>query len=173
MHSKRILPVRGLRGAPAGTLAAPLAAPLAGTLAATLAATLMVGLAGPASAGVSGPAFYVDHVLYRTVATPTDLSGTGAPEQSYDSIYSFGSAQPSVAESAPGHRGYNGGRWQVHLVALPHGHDAALASGDLDHDGVLDALDEVMAALAAGDAVDTGVVKWFVCTVNPVPAGQS
>jgi hypothetical protein len=58
-------------------------------------------------------------------------------------------------------------------VALPHGYEAALASGDLDHDGVLDALDEVMAAMAAGDAVDTGVVNWFVCTVNRVPASQS
>ena len=37
--------------------------------------------------GVSGPAFYVDHQLYRTVATPTDLSGTGAPAQSWDTIY--------------------------------------------------------------------------------------
>ena len=134
--------------------------------------TGMVGLAGPAAAGVSGPAFYVDHVLYRTVATPTDLSGTGAPDHSFDSIYSFGSAQRSVADSAPGYRDFNGGRWQVHAVSLPHGYGAALASGDLDHDGVLDALDEVMAAMTAGDAVDTGIVKWFVCTVNKVPASQ-
>jgi hypothetical protein len=131
-----------------------------------------IGAAGSASAGVSGPAFYVDHVLYRTVATPTDLSGTGAPDHSFDSIYSFGDAQRSVAESAPGYRDYNGGRWQVHAVSLPNGYDAALSSGDLDHDGVLDSLDEVMAAISAGDAVDTGVVKWFVCTVNPVPASQ-
>jgi hypothetical protein len=27
-----------------------------------------------------------------------------------------------------------------------------------------------MAALTAGDAVDTGVVRLFVCTVNKVPA---
>jgi hypothetical protein len=33
----------------------------------------------PATAGVSGPAFYVNRQLYRTVGTPTDLSGTGAP----------------------------------------------------------------------------------------------
>ena len=53
------------------------------------------------AAGVSGPAFYVDGVRYRTVATPTELSGTGAPASSWDTIYSFGSAQPSVATSAP------------------------------------------------------------------------
>lgn len=152
MHIKRIL----------GTTAA---------LAAT--AAVAIGGAGQASAGVSGPAFYVDHVLYRTVATPTDLSGTGAPDQSFDAIYDFGGAQRSVAESAPGYRDFNGGRWQVHAVSLPNGYDAALASGDLDHDGVLDALDEVMAAINAGDAVDTGVVKSFVCTVNKVPASQT
>lgn len=126
--------------------------------------------ASAATAGVSGPAFYVDGVLYRTVATPTDLSGTGAPEHSYDIIYSFGSAQRSVATSAPGYTDYNGGRWAVHAVTLPNGHAAALASGDLDGDGVLDSTAEVMAALTAGDAVDTGVVRLFVCTVNKVPA---
>lgn len=145
----------------------------ASALTALAAGAAAVGFAGPATAGVSGPAFYVDHVLYRTVATPTDLSRTGAPDHSFDAIYSFGAAQPSVAESAPGYRDYNGGRWQVHAVSLPNGHDAALASGDLDHDGVLDSLDEVMAAMAAGDAVDTGVVTWFVCTVNRVPAGRA
>lgn len=129
--------------------------------------------ASPASAdGVSGPAFYVDHVLYRTVATPTDLSGTGAPDQSFDTIYSFGGAQRSVATSAPGYPDFNGGRWQVHAVSFPNGYAAALAAGDLDHDGVLDATNEVMAALQSGKAVDNGIVKMFVCTVNKVPPSQ-
>jgi hypothetical protein len=128
------------------------------------------GAAG--AAGVSGPAIYVDHVLYRTVATPTDLSGTGAPAQSWDTIYNFNGVQRSVATAAPGDRDFNGGRWQVHSVSLPHGYAAALASGDLDHNGVLDADDEVLAAMAAGDAVDNGIVKYFVCTLNKVPPGQ-
>ena len=147
-----------------------------GTVAAAVlgAASASVALSGgAASAGVSGPAFYVDHVLYRTVATPTDLSGTGAPSGSYDTIYSFGAAQRSVATSAPGYRDFNGGRWEVHAVSLPHGYGAALASGDLDGNGVLDATDEVVAAMAAGNLVDTGVAKRFVCTVNPVPASQA
>ena len=134
---------------------------------------LLAGTSAASAAGVSGPAFYVDHVLYRTVATPTDLSGTGAPDHSFDTIYSFGSVQRSVATAAPGDPGYNGGRWQVHAISLPHGYAAALATGDLDHDGVLDAANEVQAALAAGDAVDMGVVKLFVCTVNKVPANQA
>lgn len=135
---------------------------------------MTVGTSGGAlAAGVSGPAIYVDHVLYRTVATPTDLAGTGAPAQSWDTIYSFNGAQRSVATAAPGDTDYNGGRWQVHALSLPHGYAAALGSGDLDHDGVLDSDQEVMAAMAAGDAVDEGVVKYFVCTLNKVPAGNA
>lgn len=148
MHTKRILAALALTG------------------------TAVTMAAGAASAGVTGPAFYVDGELYRTVATPTDLSGTGAPAHTYDTIYSFGDAQRSVADSAPGYTDFNGGRWAVHAVTLPHGYAAALASGDLDGDGVLDSTAEVMAALAAGDAVDTGIVKWFVCTVNKVPASS-
>jgi hypothetical protein len=138
--------------------------------AAGLAVGAAAGLAGPASAaGVSGPAFYIDHVLYRTVATPTNLAGTGAPDHSFDAIYTFAD-QRSVAEAAPGDPGFNGGRWQVHAVAVDD-YAAALAAGDLDGNGVLDALDEVQAALASGHAWDTGIVKEFVCTVNKVPGG--
>src|SRR5215203_5722634 len=112
--------------------------------------------AGPASAaGVSGPAFYVDHELYRTVGTPTDLSGTGAPDFSFDAIYAFAD-QLSVAEAAPGDPGFNGGRWQVHSVVVDD-YAAALAAGDLDDNGVLDAVDEVEAALDSGEARDVGV----------------
>jgi hypothetical protein len=145
---------------------------VAGAAAALVGASL--GTSGSAvAAGVSGPAIYVDHVLYRTVATPTDLSGTGAPAQSWDTIYNFNGAQRSVATAAPGDRDFNGGRWQVHAVSLPHGYAAALSSGDLDHNGVLDSDEEVMAAFAAGDAVDAGIVKYFVCTLNKVPAGTA
>ncbi len=144
------------------------------SLRALAAAALALGAAGvavaPASAaGVSGPAFYVDHVLYRTVATPTDLSGTGAPDSSFDAIYAFAD-QRSVAEAAPGDRGYNGGRWQVHALDVAD-YGALLEGADLDGNGVIDALDEVHAALSSGLATDTGIVKEFVCTVNKVPRG--
>jgi hypothetical protein len=147
-------------------------------LTAAAAATAALGgvltAAVPASAsGVSGPAFYVDHELYRTVATPTELSGTEAPAQSWDTIYNFFGVQPSVATAAPGDTDYNGGRWQVHKVSLTGSYADALASGDLDGDGVLDSDTEVLAAIAAGDLVDDGVVKYFVCTVNPVPASEA
>ncbi len=135
------------------------------------AAGAVLGLTAPAqAAGVSGPAIYVNHVLYRTVATPTDLSGTGAPVQSWDTIYNFFGAQRSVATAAPGDQGYNGGRWQVHKVSSPRGYPEALNAGDLDSNGVLDSADEINAALASGALVDDGIVKYFVCTLNKVPA---
>jgi hypothetical protein len=132
------------------------------------AAALTLGLATRALAGVGGPAFYVDGELYRTVGTPTDLSGTGAPH-AWDNIYKFDGVQTNVAEAAPGDTDYNGGRWQVHLLSFPDGYAAALADGDLDGDGVLDSAEEVGAALAAGSAVDEGVVKQFECPAIPLP----
>src|SRR2546429_4757679 len=73
------------------------------------------------SGGVTGPAFYVDGQLYRTVNTPTDLSNTGAPDSSFDTIYQFFGAQPyNVATAAPGDPGYNGGRWRGVRPTFPH-----------------------------------------------------
>ena len=92
-------------------------------------------LTAAAAAGVTGPAFYVDGQLYRTVNTPTDLSGTGAPAHAWDTIYDFGGNQMNVATAAPGDRGYNGGRWQVHALSFPSGYAAALAAGDTNGSG--------------------------------------
>lgn len=130
-------------------------------------------LAAPAHAGVSGPAFWIDGSLYRTVATPTDLSGTGAPESTYDAIYSFAGEQANVAEAKPGDTDFNGGRWAVHELAFPSGYAAALASGDANGNGVIDSTAELDLTFTAGTAVDTGnIVKRFVCTVNRIPANR-
>jgi hypothetical protein len=141
----------------------------AATGAAALVAAAGLALASPAYAGVTGPAFYVDGDFYRTVGTPTDLSATGAPGHAWDIIYDFGGLQPNVAEAAPGDVDYNGGRWQVHALSFPMGYGAAVADGDLDGDGVLDSTDEVAAAVAAGSAVDGGVVVQFECPAIPLP----
>jgi hypothetical protein len=147
------------RTAPAAILAAVPAAALAG-----------LALAGPAQAGVSGPAFWIDGELYRTVATPTDLSNTGAPDSTFDAIYSFAGNQRNVAEAKPGDRDFNGGRWQVHQLAFPSGYAAALASGDVNANGVIDSTSELDMAFTNGTAVDTGqILRTFVCTVNRVP----
>jgi hypothetical protein len=134
-----------------------------------LATATILGIGSPAFAGVGGPAFYVDGQFYRTVGTPTDLTGTGAPAHAWDVIYEFAGAQPNVATAAPGDRDYNGGRWMVHALAFPDGYLAAVADGDLDADAVLDSDQEIQTALAAGSAVDAGVVKQFECPAIPLP----
>jgi hypothetical protein len=123
-----------------------------------------------AQAGVTGPAFYVNGTVYRTVGTPTDFSRTGAPESSFDTIYEFSGAQMNVATAAPGDRGFNGGRWRVHLLGWNSDYRATVAAHDLNDNGVLDTNAEVWGALAdggSGGATDLGVVKTFECPVIP------
>ena len=110
---------------------------------------------------MTGPAFYVDGQLYRTVNTPTDLSNTGAPASSFDTIYQFFGVQPfNVATAAPGDAGYNGGRWLVHGLEFDD-YAAAVDAFDSNGSGDFDSDEEVAAALAAGAATDIGVVKSF------------
>jgi hypothetical protein len=140
---------------------------LVSVLAATLAGagTAAAGGAG----GVTGPSFYVDGVLYRTVGTPTDLSGTGAPAASFDTIYDFGGNQPNVATAAPGDPGYNGGRWRVQLLAFPSGYAAAVASADANGSDSIDSDEELATAFVSGTAVVAGPGPSFVCPVIKVP----
>ena len=122
-------------------------------------------VAGAAGAGgVTGPSFYVDGTLYRTVGTPTDLSGTGAPASSFDTIYEFFGVQTNVATAAPGDPGYNGGRWRVHGLTFTN-YAAALTAYDTNLSGDFDSEAEVAAAIGGGAATDIGVVKSFVCPV--------
>jgi hypothetical protein len=130
-----------------------------------LGAAVAVGTArGAGSGGVTGPAFYVNGQLYRTVNTPTDFSNTGAPDRSFDTIYDFGGLQPNVATAAPGDPGYNGGRWRVHGLTFTN-YAAAVSQFDTNGSGNFDSASEVQAALAAGAAQDAGVVKSFECPV--------
>jgi hypothetical protein len=135
-------------------------------LAVALAAVVLP--AGIARAGVGGAAFYVDGVVYRTVGTPTDLSGTGAPAHSFDTIYQFFGLQLNVATAAPGDQGYNGGRWMVHGLSFSD-YAAAVAAHDTNGSGNLDSDEEVAAALASGAATDIGIIKMFECPVIPLP----
>ena len=79
-------------------------------------ATAFVGavLAAPTMAAGLGPpgsTIYAFDQAYRTIATPTSLPNRGP----FDTIYVFPdcSTCDSVSEAAPGHPGYNGGRWRV------------------------------------------------------------
>ncbi|HUF58966.1 MAG TPA: hypothetical protein VMR89_05725 [Actinomycetota bacterium] len=133
----------------------------------TIAAGVVLAVVpGAASAGVSGPAFYVNGTVYRTVGTPTDLSGSGAPVHSFDTIYEFFGAQLNVATAAPGDVGYNGGRWLVQGLGWNSTYeDAVIEHGGAN--GVIDTNAEITAVLAdVGDGgATTSVVKSFVCPV--------
>lgn len=133
------------------------------------AAVILVPVA--ALAGVSGPAFYVDGEVYRTVGTPTDFSTTGAPDHSYDTIYQFAGDQDlNVATAAPGDRDYNGGRWRVQVIDYASGEDyeSALATFDANGSGDFDSAAEVQAAIDAG-VVTTTAGPSFECPVIPTP----
>jgi hypothetical protein len=134
-------------------------------------ALLPLAGAGQGAGGVTDEAFYVDGVLYRTVNTPTDLTGTGAPASSFDTIYDLGALQLNVATAAPGDPGFNGGRWQVHAVTFAE-YEAAVATFDANGSGNFDSAAELEAALAAGAATDNGIVRSFVCPVIRVPGRQ-
>ena len=138
---------------------------VAGIVAAAIAGSALAAGAG----GVSGPAFYVDGVQYRTVGTPTDLSGTGAPDHSFDTIYEFFGNQLNVATAAPGDKGYNGGRWRVRLLSFPSGYAAAVASADSNASGSIDSDEELAVAFTAGTAVVSGSGPSFVCPVIKLP----
>jgi hypothetical protein len=125
-----------------------------------ISALLLLGAlaATPASAG--GPpslAFYVDGARYRTIATPTDISGTGAPSSSFDRIYALGGNLANVAEAKPGDRDYNGGRWMV-LPVEWHVAPVQLTSAE-----------QVLAYAQMGKlTIATEPVQQFVCPVIPV-----
>jgi hypothetical protein len=141
-----------------------------------LALVAALGVAGAmAGAALAGgppaPSFYVDGTLYRTIATPTELSGTGAPAWSFDTIYEFSGNQRNVATAAPGDRDYNGGRWRVQVLGFPSGYAAAVASGDTNGSGDIDSDAELDLAFDAGTAVVSGPGPSFVCPVIPLGGG--
>lgn len=123
-----------------------------------------------AFAGVTGPAFYVDGELYRTVGTPADLPA--GPPRSHDVIYALGAFQQyNVATAEPGDRDYNGGRWEVHALAFDD-YSEALGVFDFNGSGDFDSDDELYAALDDGAAYDLGIVRRFECPVIPLSQGR-
>ena len=143
----------------------------------SLAAASLLAATSAGAALAGGPpvpeAFYVDGALYRTIATPTDLSGTGAPDSSYDTIYALGNGLTNVAEAAPGDRDYNGGRWKVRgLMVSDYAGALANDNVDMNQNDVLDSSEEVDAAIMHGYVTDVGVVHSFVCPVIKLPRGR-
>ena len=118
---------------------------------------LALGVGSVVAGGPPGVGFFVDGTPYRTVATPTDFSGTGAPAHSFDIIYDLGGGGLlNVAEAAPGDRDYNGGRWMV----LPITWNIAPVQFTSDT--------QILAAASVGDLVIGDPVKYFTCPVIKV-----
>ena len=131
------------------------------SLLAGLGLLLSIAAAPVAAGGPPSLAFYVDGVRYRTVGTPTDFSGTGAPAHSFDTIYALGSGLINVAEAAPGDGDYNGGRWMVRPVAWRVSPVQLTSAEQVEwyaDQGMLSILDPV---------------KSFECPVIPVQGGRN
>jgi hypothetical protein len=128
--------------------------------AAATSAALLVTVAASAVAAGGPPSlsFYVDDVQYRTVGTPTDFSGTGAPASTYDRIYALGDGLINVAEAKPGDGDYNGGRWMVLPITWAEGVTPTQ----------LTSAEEVEAWAEAGLlSIATDPAKQFLCPVIP------
>jgi hypothetical protein len=112
-----------------------------------LAAAALAAPTMSAGIGPPGSTIYAFDQAYHTIATPTSLPNRGP----FDTIYVFPdcSSCASVSEAAPGHPGYNGGRWQV---VQAFGITSQLTNAE-----------DVVAQ--ATDLVDTGT--HFVCPLSP------
>ena len=137
--------------------------PVRRVMAAAAAATLLASI-GASSAFAGGPpklAFYVDDVRYRTVGTPTDFFGTGAPLSTYDRIYNLGTGI-NVGEAKPGDTDFNGGRRLVYTVTWN--------VTPVQYTNV----EDIWAAADRGDlTINPEPVKAFFCNVAPVPGSNS
>lgn len=134
-------------------------------IASAISAVALVASVGVSTVAAGGPpslAFYVDDVRYRTVGTPTDFFGTGAPDSTFDRIYALGPGLINVAEAKPGDRDFNGGRWAVYPVTWAPGVTPMQATND----------GQILAWQSAGLlTIASAPVKEFFCSVNPVPPG--
>jgi hypothetical protein len=133
--------------------------------AAATAGALLVSVAAStvAAGGPPSLSFYVDDVRYRTVGTPTDFTGTGAPDFTYDKIYALGPGLINVAETKPGDTDFNGGRWAVYPITWAAGVTPVQLTNDAD---ILAWEDAGLLAIAGSP------VKLFFCSVSPVPPGH-
>jgi len=131
-----------------------------GSAIAALSVALSLAAATVSAGGPPSLSFYVDGIRYRTVGTPTDFTGTGAPASSFETIYALGPGLVNVAEAGPGQPGFRGGRWMVVPVTW-NTTPTQLTSN------------EQVEEYAANGWITIGAtpVKEFECPVIRVPAG--
>ena len=115
------------------------------SLVAAVAAAVLAAPAAPvgSSLGPPGGTIYAFDQAYRTILTPTSIPNRGP----FDTLYMFPDCPTcdAVSDAAPGHPGYNGGRWKV---VLAFGITSQLTNADA-------------VVAAASSLVETGI--HFVC----------
>jgi hypothetical protein len=115
-------------------------------------------------------AIWADGELYDTIITPATF--VSPPAHSTDMIYSFMMSglegQRGVAESAPGDRDYNGGRWDVQMVTFT---EIGKAVHDPDGDGMvnfeLTSAEQVLAHEGLGHIIINDADFYFECPLLP------
>jgi hypothetical protein len=126
---------------------------------------LSAGTAIVSVAQVGPPALnqiWADDAIYATVGTPSMLPDRGPK----DGLYTFTNleGQRPVAESKPGDRDYNGGRWQVYELEFT---SEGLAVHDPDGDGEanfeLTSWEQVEHHIGLGHLDTAAVGASFVC----------
>lgn len=115
-------------------------------------------------------AIWANEVIYDTVITPTSFKMP--PSVSTDRLYNFGMSglegQRSVSESAPGQRGYNGGRWHVQMVVFT---EEGMHVHDPDGDGMVNfelmSAAEVLKHQNLGHLIINDTMIYFECPMLP------
>lgn len=79
--------------------------------AAAVGAAVFASPAGADGVGPPGGTFYAFDRAFQSVITPTSIPDRGP----FDTLYMFPDCATcaAVSDAAPGHPGYNGGRWRV------------------------------------------------------------
>ncbi|KAA3634377.1 MAG: hypothetical protein DWP97_07250 [Calditrichaeota bacterium] len=112
--------------------------------------------------GPPGGAIWADGHAYKTIGTPANFPDKGPK----DGIYVFDNleGQNPVAESKPGDKDYNGGRWQVYVLAFT---EEGLAIHDANNDGAADfelmSWEDVQTHIGLGHLEQVAVGPSFEC----------
>jgi hypothetical protein len=116
-----------------------------------LAVTLALPAAALAQATPPGGTIYAFDEAYTTTATPADVPDKGR----FDALYVLGEGLAPVSDAAPGHPGYNGGRWEVRPVTFVNIAPTQFTNADAVRD-----------AAAKGDIQIGDVMRRFVCPLH-------
>jgi hypothetical protein len=130
----------------------------------SLAFLLTVSLVSLTTAQPVSDAFFVDGMLYRTVLTPANLPDHGPKDGLF--VFDGLNGQTPIGEAKPGDKDYNGGRWQVYVVAFT---ESGMEAHDPDGDGTVNfqlmSYEAVYEHIGLGHLEMAGMGPSFVCPV--------